>query len=420
MSVEHPPVLDLAQVQSAAQRLAGVTYLTPLADSGYVDDLTGAEILFKLENLQRTGSFKLRGAYNRLAILTPAERQRGVVTASAGNHAQGVSLACRLLHIDALVVMPTHASLTKIEATRSYGARVELTGATYDDAERQARVIASESGRIFIPAFNAAEVIAGQGTIALEMLEQRPDLEVLVVPVGGGGLIAGIALAAKALASTSIRVVGVQAQGSDAALRSWRSGEPVESTTVNTMADGIAVKAPGELPLALMRRYVDDMVTVSDREISRSILVFLERAKLVVEGAGAVGLAAILAGRVGLEPAQKVGVVVSGGNLDVSLLSRILQKGLVEEGRQLHLATVVTDAPGQLSRLLAEVAASGANVLRVEHERWNPSLALAEVAVRLVLETRDTDHQFEVLKSLTSHGYPVEEIGSFRTKNFDN
>ncbi len=252
------------------------------------------------------------------------------------------------------------------------------------------------------------------------MLEQQPDLKMLVVPVGGGGLIAGIALAAKALAGASIRIVGVQAQGCDAALRSWRSGGRVESATVNTMADGIAVKAPGELPLALMRRHVDDMVTVSDREISRAILVFLERAKLVVEGAGAVGLAAILAGRVKPKPGEKVGVVVSGGNLDVSVLSRILQKGLVEEGRQLHLATVIVDAPGHLSRLLAEVAACGANVMRVEHERWNPSLALEEVAVRLVLETRDIDHQGDVVKSLTSHGYVVEEIGSFRTKNFDN
>jgi threonine dehydratase len=407
---------DLEAMQQAQAILAPIIYQTPIAESTFINELTGRRVLFKLENLQRTGSFKIRGAYVRLASLSAEERRRGVITASAGNHAQGVALAASLLDISALVVMPERAALTKIEATRSYHAEVRLAGESFDDAEAYALALAKTTGRVFIPPFDAPEVISGQATVALEMFQQCPEIKTLVVPVGGGGLIAGMAAAAKALWGPTFRVVGVQAQGADAVVQSLAHGEPMASLEAHTIADGIQVKRPGVLTFSWIAQYVDAMVTVADYEISRAMLMFLERMKLVVEGAGAVGLAALLAGVLPAESLSPIGVVVSGGNLDVSLLSRILQKGLVEEGRQLHLSTVITDAPGHLSRLLSEVARLGANVVRIDHERWDPSLDLGQVSVRLVLETRDGGHQHEVVNALKERGYIMGEFGSFVPK----
>jgi len=415
-----PVEFDLAAVERCAQLLEPVIYTTPMVESTYLNDLTGHRLYFKLENLQRTGSFKIRGAYCRLAALDPNEARRGVITASAGNHAQGVALAAQLLGLSAWVVMPERAALTKVEATRGYGAEVRLAGESFDDAEAVALGLAKTTGRVFIPAFNAPEVIAGQATVALEMLRQRPEIQTLVVPVGGGGLIAGMALVAKQWLGSKIRVIGVQAAGANAAAQSLAEGHLVEVPGSHTLADGIQVKRPGEVTFALMQAYVDEVVTVSDQDISRAMLMFLERMKVVVEGAGAVGLAAVVSGALGSRVKSPMGVVVSGGNLDVSLLSRILQKGLVEEGRQLQLSTVVADTPGHLSQLLAAVARLGANVLRVEHERWNPELDLGQVVVGLVLETRDAAHQREVLGDLAFHGYRIASQRSFRTKNFDN
>jgi len=395
-------------IRAAEKALKGITYVTPLQESNALNDVLNARCFFKLENLQRTGSFKLRGAYNRMCHLTPEELQRGVVAASAGNHAQGVALAATLVGTSAVIVMPELASMTKVTATEAYGAEVELAGQHFDEAFARAQEIARDTGRVLIHAFEDPLVIAGQGTVALEMLDAKPDLDVLVVPVGGGGLISGMAIAAKSR-NPRIRVIGVQAEGAAAMAASRQAGHLTTLPAADTIADGIAVKRPGQLTFALIQEYVDDIVTVGDHDISRAILLFLERFKIVVEGAGAAGLAALLAGRISVGP-ERVGVLVSGGNIDVGLLSRLLEKGLTEEGRQLHLRAVIRDTPGQLSALLAVVAQQRANVLSVEHERWHPGINADQVEVRLVLETRDERHAKEVLAAVAAKNPGVEPI----------
>lgn len=401
--------INLEMVRRAQNHLQGVVYQTPLQEFQEINQLLGGRIFFKLENLQRTGSFKLRGAYHRLCHLTPQERKAGVVAASAGNHGQGVALAADLVGTRSVVFMPEGASLPKVQATRAWGAEVRLVGESFDDAQAAALAWCQETGAAFIPAFDDPLVIAGQGTVGLELLDQRPDLDRVVVPVGGGGLIAGVAVAIKER-YPHLKVVGVQAEGAAAMVASRAAGHPVEIADVHTIADGIAVRLPGALPTELVLRYVDDLVTVSDHDISRAILFFLERTKLVVEGAGAVGLAAFLAGKLPIDD-RPTAVVVSGGNIDVTLLARIIERGLVEEGRQLRIATVLGDHPGQLSRLLALVAEAKANVLRVEHERWSPALEPNQSEVRLVLETQDRDHAARLVHSLAAHGYAVHVIG---------
>lgn len=415
MMIKAATLDDVRQAESA---LAGVTYRTPLQESSYVNDLIGSRVFFKLENLQRSGSFKLRGAYNRIRRLGSDELIRGVVAASAGNHAQGVALAAGLVGTTAVIVTPEGASLNKIQATRMYGAEVRLVGESFDDAFEEALRISRETGRVLIHAFDDPQVIAGQGTIGLEIMDERATVDVLVVPVGGGGLISGIALAAKAQ-NPRIKVIGVQAAGAAAMVRSRQAGHVEPAVQVRTIADGIAVKRPGDLTFAMIEQYVDDIVTVDEHDISRAILIFLERSKLLVEGAGAVGLAALLAGKVSVGN-QTVATVVSGGNIDVTLLNRIIEKGLVEEGRQLHLRTVIPDRPGQLSRLLERVAALKANVIRVNHERWDPGIAPQDVSVHLVLETRDQTHWNEIVSILRAENYTVVVEGENRTKNFDN
>ncbi len=417
--MKWPTLEDALQAASA---LAGVTYRTPLQESGYINDLIGCRVFFKLENLQRSGSFKLRGAYNRIRHLTPEELTRGVVAASAGNHAQGVALAAGLVGTTAVIVTPEGASLNKIEATRSYGAEVRQVGESFDDAVAEAQRIADQTGRVLIHAFDDPMVVAGQGTIGLEIMDERATVDMLVVPIGGGGLISGIAMAAKAQ-NPRVKIVGVQASGADAMLQSRQVGRVQPRSMVRTIADGIAVKRPGDLTFAMIQHYVDDIVTVDEHDISRAILIFLERSKLLVEGAGAVGLAALLAGKI-QTGSQTVATVVSGGNIDVTLLNRIIEKGLVEEGRQLHLRTTIPDRPGQLSRLLERVAELKANVDRVNHERWDPTIAPQDVSVDLILETRDVSHRQEIIASLEADGYQVNlEMHSainHRTKNFDN
>ncbi|MBX5467078.1 MAG: threonine ammonia-lyase [Firmicutes bacterium] len=397
--------IDLEAVRQAAQHLRGVVYQTPLQEFQEINDLLGGRIFFKLENLQRTGSFKIRGAYYRLCHLSEGERKAGVVAASAGNHGQGVALAADLVGTHSVVFMPEGASLPKVQATRRWGAEVRLEGETFDDAQAAALAYAEATGAAFIPAFDDPLVIAGQGTVGLELLDQRPDLGRVVVPVGGGGLIAGIAIALKER-YPHLRVVGVQAEGAAAMVASRQAGHPVEIPRVHTIADGIGVRRPGRLTTEIVLRYVDDLVTVQDHDISRAILFFLERTKLVVEGAGAVGLAAFLAGKLPVEE-RPTAVVVSGGNIDVTLLARIIEHGLVEEGRQVRLSTVLGDRPGQLARLLRLVAEAKANVLRVEHERWSPALEPNQSEVELVLETRDRDHAEGLVAKLEEAGYDV-------------
>jgi threonine dehydratase len=416
MGLGMPTAEDVQQAQRA---LAGVTYCTPLQESGYVNDLIGTRVYFKLENLQRTGSFKLRGAYNRIRQLSAEELARGVVAASAGNHAQGVALAAGLVGTSAQIVMPKGASLTKVEATKAYGAEVVLAGDTFDDALEAAVAIQQESGRVLIPAFDDPWVIAGQGTVGLEIMDDRALVDVLVVPVGGGGLISGVALAAKAR-NPRVRVIGVQANHADAMVRSVAAGQIEAVGTVHTIADGIAVKRPGELTFRMVQQYVDDLVTVDEHDISRAIVIFLERSKLLVEGAGAVGLAALLAGKIAIGN-RNVATVVSGGNIDVTLLNRIIEKGLVEEGRQVHVSTIIDDRPGQLVRLLDQVAKLEANVMRVHHERWDPSLAPHQVRVDLVAETRNAAHVDDLIAHLIRSGYHIDvKTPHLHNKNFDN
>jgi len=368
--------------------------------------MAGAEVYLKCENLQRTGSFKIRGAYNRMATLPPEEGKRGVLAASAGNHAQGVALAARLLGLHATVFMPANASLAKVAATQGYGATVRLEGEGYDEAFAAAMREQAATGAVFIHPFDDEAVIAGQGTIGCEVLADLPAVDALIVPVGGGGLISGIAVAAKALAP-SVKVYGVEAAEADAVrLRLHASKPKSQASSFSTIADGIAVRQPGTIAFDLIKQLVEDVVTVSEEEISQSIIMLLERAKLVVEGAGAVGLAALLSGRLKLA-GKKVVVVLSGGNIDINLAARLIEHGLATAGRYLIFETSLTDKPGELMKLLASLLEERVNVLSIEHLR--PS-SFPEVAVMLTVETRDTAHGDRLLARLRQRGYRVSRV----------
>ena len=378
---------------------------TPTVSRDALTRLAGREVLLKPEHLQRTGSFKIRGAYNRISQLTPQEAAGGVVAASAGNHAQGVALAAAVSGFHATIFMPAGAALPKIEATRGYGAEVRTEGDTVDDTIAIATAYADAHGAVFVPPFDDPRVVAGQGTVGLEIAEEAPRAEVVVVPVGGGGLIAGVATAL-AHVRPEIRVVGVQAEGAASMRASIDGGACVAIDTVATMADGIAVRSPSELTLAHVRAYVDDVVTVSEEEISRAVVLLLERAKAVVEPAGAAGLAAVLAGKVaGRGP---VVALLSGGNVDPLLLTRLVDHGLSAAGRYLVLRIVLSDRPGALATVTGAVAAMGLNVLSVEHHRAGLRLAVDEVEVVFTLETRDPEHRGEVVRHLRDEGFRVE------------
>ena len=397
-------LVSLDDIQQAAKRLENVAQPTPVELSRAVSGLAGYRTLLKCEHLQRTGSFKIRGAYNRIVQLTDAERARGVVCSSAGNHAQGVALSARLAGARATVFMPVDASLPKLEATRGYGAEVVLVGESYDDAHDAAVAWTAEHGATFVHPFDHPAVIAGQGTVGLELLEQVPDLGTVVVPVGGGGLIAGIGAAVKA-ARPEVRMVGVQAAGAAAFPASLAAGEPRPIAEATTFADGIAVKTPGELTLAHVAEHVDEVVTVTDEAIARAVLVLVERAKQVVEPAGAAGLAALLEG--GATFVEPVVAVLCGGNVDPLLLLRIIQSGMFEEGRYFAFRTRLRDRPGALSRLLGLIGESGANVLGVSHHRLATRLGVLEVEVALEVETRGRDHIRDLVDALVAAGYPV-------------
>jgi threonine dehydratase len=392
------------EITGAAHLLDGVSRTTPMEGSRWLSDRVGGPVHLKCENLQRAGSFKIRGAYVRIARLSPAERARGVVAASAGNHGQGVALAASLLDTAATVFMPVGAPIPKEEATRSYGADVRFAGHTVDEALGAAQAYERETGAVLIHPFDHRDVVAGQGTLGLEIVEQCPDVATVLVPVGGGGLVAGVA-AALAGAGSTARVVGVQAAGAAAYPRSLAAGHPVAVERMATMADGIAVGRPGETPFDLVRRYVTDVVTVSEESLSRSLLLLLERAKLLVEPAGAAGVAAMLESPSAYEP--PVVAVLSGGNVDPLLLMRVVRHGMAAAGRYLSVRVRVPDQPGGLAALLNELAAAGANVLDVIHERTSASLHLDEVEVALQVETRGNHHREEILDSLRKAGYPI-------------
>lgn len=397
-------MIGLADVEQARLRLAGVIRATPVDRSDSLSRLAGRAVLLKPEHLQRTGSFKIRGAYNFLAALD-AGRGQEVVAGSAGNHAQGVALAASLTGRHATVFMPTNASLPKVEAARAYGAEVLLTGESVDDCVAAARAHAEATGAVLVPPFDDRLVIAGQGTIGLEIADEAPETETVVVPVGGGGLVSGIA-AALAAVHSGTRVVGVEPVGAATMGAALAAGRCVPLASVATMADGIAVKAACPLTLRHVQALVDLMVTVTEEEISGALLLLLERAKAVVEPAGAAALAAVLAGKVGGQ--GPVVVVLSGGNVDPQLLIKIIDHGLSAAGRYLILRIVLQDHPGALASLTADVAHLGLNVLDVEHHRAGVALGLDEVEVRLTLETRDPGHRHEVVRSLTTAGYRVE------------
>jgi threonine dehydratase len=399
-----PPLISGADVEAAAELLADVVRHTPLWHSRGLADRVGGPVWLKCENLQRTGSFKIRGAYTRIARLTDAERARGVVAASAGNHAQGVALAARLLGCSATVFMPETAPLPKVAATRAYGAEIVLVGQTLTEALVAAAEHAERTGSVFIHPFEHPDVIAGQGTVGLEVLDQCPDVATVVVCAGGGGLVSGVAAAVKAR-RPDVRVVAVQAEGAAAFPGSLEAGRPVPLPVMATMADGIAVAAPGDLTLAHVQGLVDEVRTVTEEDLSRALLFCLERAKLVVEPAGVAAVAAVLADPGAFAP--PVVAVVSGGNIDPVLLLKVVQHGMSAAGRYLSLRLRVPDRPGSLAAVLAELAAVGANVLEVEHERTSTRLHVGEVEVFVVLETRGPDHAAEVTSALSRAGYPV-------------
>lgn len=397
---------DIDDVHAAAEALRGVAVRTPMEESRWLSQLTGGPVRLKCENLQRTGSFKARGAYVRMARLSQEERARGVVAASAGNHAQGVALAAQLLGIRARVYMPEGAPLPKESATRGYGAEVVFHGQVLEDALAAARAYAAETGAVLIHPFDHADVVAGQATCGLEILEQAPDVRTVLVPTGGGGLLAGVALAVKAV-RPDVRVVGVQAEGAAAFPGSLVEGRPVGLGQMATMADGIAVGLPGDLTFAMVRDLVDDVWTVGEESLSRALLSLVERAKMVVEPAGAAAVAALLDDPRRCEtPAV---AVLSGGNIDPLLLGKVIRHGLAAAGRYLFLRVCIPDRPGGLAALLAEVGETGANVLDVTHERISPSLAIDEVEVRLQLETRSARDAEGVRMRLRERGYRVQE-----------
>jgi len=398
------PLVTRADVESARELLTDVSRLTPVEGSRPLSELVGGPVLLKCENLQRAGSFKIRGAYVRIARLTDAERARGVVAASAGNHAQGVALAATLLGSRSTVFMPEGAPLPKVEATKAYGAEVQFSGSTVDEALVAAQSFADQTGAVFIHPFDHPDIVAGQGTVGLEICEQAPQVKTIVVSIGGGGLASGIAAAVKA-DHPDVRVVGVQAAGAAAFPASLVAGHPVALDSMATIADGIAVGCPGQLTYRMVHDLVDDVVTVSEESLSQALLLCLERGKLVVEPAGAAGVAALMDSPRAFEP--PVVAVLSGGNIDPVLLLRVLRHGMIAAGRYLSFRLRIPDRPGELAKLLGELAASGANVLDVEHQRTGPKLHLDEVEVALQLETRGPEHCDEVLSRLRAAGYPL-------------
>jgi threonine dehydratase len=398
------PLVTGADIEAAAELLAGVVRRTPLEHSRAMGERVGGPVWLKCENLQHTGSFKIRGAYTRISRLTDAERARGVVAASAGNHAQGVALAARLLGTTATVFMPETAPLPKVAATRAYGAEVRLLGQSLSEPLVAAAEYAESTGSVFIHPFEHPDVIAGQGTVGLEILDQCPDVATVVVCTGGGGLVSGVAAAVKAR-RPDVRVVAVQAEEAAAFPGSLAAGRPVALASMATMADGIAVPTPGDLTLAHVRGLVDEVRTVTEEDLSRALLFCLERSKLVVEPAGVAAVAAVLADPTAFAP--PVVAIVSGGNIDPVLLLKVVQHGMAAAGRYLSLRLRVPDRPGSLAAVLAELAAVGANVLEVEHERTATRLGVGEVEVFVVLETRGPDHAEEVASALSRAGYRV-------------
>lgn len=399
--------VSASDVEDAARLIAGKVRETPTLPAGELSRRVGAEVVLKAENLQLTGSFKARGATNMIHRLPPQALRAGVVAASAGNHAQAVACAARDVGARAVLVMPEQAPVSKVAAVRQYGGEVRLHGGNYDDAHAEAARLVQEEGLTAVHAFDDAEVVAGQGTVGLEIARQEPDVKLVVVPLGGGGLASGIGLA-MAEWLPGARVVGVQAEACAPYIDSLAAHRPIGARSANTICDGIAVKRPGDFTLPLVERYVDEVVTVSDDEVAEAMVMLLERPKLVVEGAGAVAAAALMQGRVTPPAEGKVCAVLSGGNVDASLLFECIRLGETAAGRRMVLSTIVPDRPGALSGLLQVVAEHGGNVVDVEHLRDGIDLHVRETAINLVLQTRGPESSQEILDAVRAQGFPVQ------------
>ncbi len=401
-------MIELETIYRAHERIKEIVVETPFAYAPRLSEECGCDIYLKKENLQVTGAFKIRGAYNKIATLGEAERSRGVIAASAGNHAQGVAMAAQIFGIRALIVMPESTPLTKINGVRYYGAEVILAGSNYDEAYAYASAYGKEQGMVFVHPFADEAVMAGQGTIALEMIQAMDDLDVVVIPVGGGGLISGMASAIKAL-SPRTEVIGVSAQGAPAMRESFEAKKAIDSTTVRTIADGIAVRDTSEVTLGHILESVDRIVSVDDEEIANAILFLLERQKLVVEGAGAAGVAALLHGKLGELRGKKIATVLSGGNVDVTLLSIIIEKGLIKSGRKMKVTVTLIDKPGALMQLTEMLQALNANIVHIAYDRTSTTLAYGDANVTIHLETKGKEHQDQIRALLKEHRYLSSE-----------
>jgi threonine dehydratase len=402
-------MVTLQDVQAALARIRDRIYLSPCARSETLSKLTGTIAHLKLENLQMTGAYKERGALNKLLLMEVADRERGLIAASAGNHAQAVAYHAGRLGVKATIVMPEATPIMKVANTRAHGARVVLQGANYDEAYAEARRLEQAEKLTFVHPFDDPDVIAGQGTIAVEVLAQEPDVEAILVPVGGGGLVSGIAVAVKALRPAT-RVIGVETEVLPCILQAVEAGRPVTLDPANTIADGIAVKRAGDLTLEHVKRYVDDIVTVSEEEIASAILYLLEKEKTVVEGAGAVAVAALMQRKVRGLDGRRVVAIVSGGNIDVNLVARVIERGLVKDGRLVRISVPLQDKPGQLAKVSSIVANARANVIEVHHTRAF-AYRFGDTTLQLTLETRGPEHVEEILRALRERGYQVQQMG---------
>ena len=398
--------MDLNQIISAREKMKGIVHQTPLDFSQTFTDMSHNEVYLKLENLQKTGSFKVRGSINKLTSLSKEELSKGVIAASAGNHAQGVAYSSKMLNIPCTIVMPKGAPLSKIQATKNYGAEIVLEGDVFDDALAHAMELSEKQGFTLVHTFDDDEIIAGQGTVGLEILEQLPDVEAIICPVGGGGLIAGIAVAVKEK-NPNVAIYGVEASACPSMAQSLLEKKPITVPSSPTVADGIAVKKPGVRNLEIVEKYVDDLVTVDELEMIRTMFLLLERNKLLVEGSGASSLAALLYKKLNIK-GKKVVALLSGGNVDVNFISRIIERGMVEAGRYARFSIIIVDKPGGLQRVLTNITEADANILSVHHTRMGRNIYPGYTEIEIAVETKSHEHILDLQKALTAKGYRVD------------